>query len=247
MWVAILAAIGLESGAAAAEWPHHREIGRFVCRADFPLETVETLLADLQQLQADLTADLGLPAANEWIELYLFRDKPTYLGYMSKQFPGVPYRRALYMKSRGQGRVFAYLGPEVETDVRHECTHALLHAVLPMVPLWLDEGLAEYYEVPRANRKQDRSRPWNPGGTRRPLPTLVELEAKRDVSEMGLDEYHAAWTWAYFMLHGPAEARGELLQFLEDIRAQTPPGQLSVRLRTRLPDLDDRYAAFRRG
>jgi hypothetical protein len=43
--------------------------------------------------------------------------------------------------------VFAYRGEDFETDLRHECTHALLNAALPVVPLWLDEGLAEYFEV----------------------------------------------------------------------------------------------------
>ena len=31
----------------------------------------------------------------------------------------------------------SYRGKDFETDVRHECTHALLNASLPMVPLWL--------------------------------------------------------------------------------------------------------------
>ena len=35
---------------------------------------------------------------------------------------------------------------QFEADLRHECTHALLHAALPYVPLWLDEGLASLYE-----------------------------------------------------------------------------------------------------
>ena len=46
----------------------------------------------------------------------------------------------------------AYRNPEFGNDLRHECTHALLHAVLPAVPLWLDEGLAKYFEVQRASR-----------------------------------------------------------------------------------------------
>ena len=39
----------------------------------------------------------------------------------------------------------------VRTDLRHELTHALLHGVLQDVPLWLDEGLAVYFELPPAN------------------------------------------------------------------------------------------------
>ena len=43
---------------------------------------------------------------------------------------------------------------ELAVDLRHETTHAVLHGLLPMVPLWLDEGLAEYFEAPEANRLQ---------------------------------------------------------------------------------------------
>ncbi|GIT30210.1 MAG: hypothetical protein Ct9H300mP1_22560 [Planctomycetaceae bacterium] len=32
-------------------------------------------------------------------------------------------------------------------DLRHEFTHGVLHSSLKRVPLWLDEGLAEYFEV----------------------------------------------------------------------------------------------------
>ena len=43
-------------------------------------------------------------------------------------------------------------GPDEQSeadDLRHEMTHAYLHAVVPNVPLWLDEGLAKYFELPR--------------------------------------------------------------------------------------------------
>ena len=44
--------------------------------------------------------------------------------------------------------VYTYWGDRIQQDLRHELTHALLHSVLKDVPLWLDEGLAEYFEMP---------------------------------------------------------------------------------------------------
>ena len=44
--------------------------------------------------------------------------------------------------------VYTYWGNRIQQDLRHELTHAILHSVLKDVPLWLDEGLAEYFEVP---------------------------------------------------------------------------------------------------
>ena len=124
-------------------WVDSRTLGPFVCRADFHLDGSEALFADLHQLESDLVEHLGLRPARESIELYFFRDERSYRRYLARHLPQVPYRRALYVNTGGAGMVFAYRSKEFAVDVRHECTHALLHASLPMVPLWLDEGLAE--------------------------------------------------------------------------------------------------------
>ena len=44
--------------------------------------------------------------------------------------------------------VYAQGGDRLADDLRHEMTHAYLHSVVPDVPLWLDEGLAKYFELP---------------------------------------------------------------------------------------------------
>ena len=41
---------------------------------------------------------------------------------------------------------------------------------------------------------------------------------------MDRSDYRAAWAWVHFMLHGPVEARDELVRFLADIRLGTPLG-----------------------
>ena len=116
--------------------------------------------------------------------------------------------------------------------MRHECTHGLLHSVLPMVPLWLDEGLAEYFEVPEDQRSFGNPHlRWTRLDARmNHVPPLVQLEAKRDLSQMSSTDYRHAWAWTHFMLHGPPEARQELVDFLADIARNNPPGLLSDRL-----------------
>ena len=44
--------------------------------------------------------------------------------------------------------VYTFWSDHLRQDLRHELTHALLNGVTKEVPLWLDEGLAEYYELP---------------------------------------------------------------------------------------------------
>jgi hypothetical protein len=228
----------------AQSWDQ-RTAGPFVARADFSLDECSGLLGELNQIQNELVRVLGLPQPRETVELILFRDEARYRALVRQRFPNVPYRRALFIKGSGSGAVYAFRGPELPVDLRHEATHGLLHATLPMVPLWLDEGLAEYFEVQYDERASGNPHQaalkWNLrlGMT----PHLAKLEAKRDVAEMSASDYRDAWAWVHFMLHGPSEAHQELVQFLGDIRAGTPPGQLSQRLERRLPGLEKRLVA----
>ncbi len=228
----------------AAGWADQRSNHTLICRANFSLAGYEPLLGELGQVQNGLHELLQIEPPKEPIELYLFKDKRSYQQYLQQRFPQVPDRRALFIKGAGPGKVFVYRSDELPIDVRHESTHALLHATLPLVPLWLDEGLAEYFEVPpkeRTNRKKYLSE------LRRNLligraPRLEVLESRRDLNQMSAADYRDAWAWVHFMLHGPPEARQELIAYLADIQAGTPPGYLSQRLAARLPNLDKRLA-----
>jgi hypothetical protein len=234
----------LPASAPAADWPDARIVGPIICRADFPLSGIEGELRDLTRLQKDLTDALGIPAAKEPIELYLFHDRDTYARYLKRYLPSVPFRKAIYVKGQGPGRVFAYWSRQLEVDLRHEYAHALLHASLPMVPLWLDEGLASYFEVPAPRRAFDHphlasvQRSARLGWT----PRIEALEKKADLKDMGAAEYRDSWAWVHFMLHGSAGAREELAAFLADIHGSNPPGVLSNRLRRRVPDVQRRFA-----
>lgn len=238
--------VGFSRAFSEESWRDGRVAGPFVCRADFPLDDMEGLFDDLARLQQDLVRQLGIRPAGETIELYLFDDRGSYRRYLSRNYPQVPYRRALYVKSGNVGKVFAYRSRQFAVDIRHECTHALLHAVLPMVPLWLDEGLAEYFEAPPSERRFDNPHlsPVRWSARLGMTPSMIEkLERLGDLNDMGGSEYRTAWAWTHFMLHGPTEAHEELVGFLADIQAQTPPGSLSDRLKRRLPNLERRFAA----
>lgn len=243
-WLGVAAALFAPRRLLAGGWVDQRANNTFYCRANFSLRDHEPLLLELSRLQTDVKQTLAIAAPREPIELYLFKDKRSYQDYLKLRFPEAPDRRALFIKGAGPGQVFVYRSDELAVDVRHESTHALLHASLPMVPLWLDEGIAEYFEVPAEERtfrkKYVSSLRWNLRFGK--APRLLALEAKRDVEEMTASDYRDAWSWVHFMLHGPPEAREELLDFLRDIQAGAAPGRLSERLQRRLPDLDERWS-----
>jgi hypothetical protein len=245
-WLAGGALFLLTLGGALAEnrWPDERDAGQFRCRADFPLAPQQPLLDELTQLTIDLRTKVGIAPPREEVYFFLFQSKETYQTYMKEWFPRVPYRRALFIKGRGPGMVFAFKGTDFEIDVRHECTHALLHTWLPKVPLWLDEGLAEYFEVARDQRvRQNPHHAVVETAVRvGQLPRLEELEPLDNLDEMGRDEYRDAWAWVHFMLHGPREAQDELTRYLGELHSGSEPGKLSERLRRRMPDLNRRLA-----
>jgi len=244
MTASLVLAVSLPAGAQVAHWPDEFQAGQFLCHADFPLAEYQPLLGSMPALEEDLTRLLGLQPARDVIHVFLFHNKSTYQGYVKQYFPEAPSRKALFIKDRGLGMVFAYDGEDFQVDLRHECTHALLNAALPVTPLWLDEGLAEYFEVEAAQRAAGHPNfkyvKWNSylGQTA----GLEELEQIREVSQMTRTRYRQAWTWVHFLLHGPPEAREELRRYLADLQALTPPGLLSRRLRHRLPGLDTCFA-----
>ncbi len=225
---------------AEPRWPDERAALPFVLHADFSLDGQRGLVDQMARLQQDLNSTLGVQPSRENIHLFLFQHRSTYQEYIKQHFVDLPYRRALFIKERGPGMVFAYRHDDFETDVRHESTHALLHGALPMVPLWLDEGLAEYFEVPAPKRAYDNDHLGKMRWYARfgQIPKIERLEQIETLNGMGQTEYREAWALVHFMIHGPPEAGEELRAYLADIQAHAPPGILSQRLRRRIPDLD---------
>jgi len=236
--------IGLPAKCEAAQWADTKIAGPFVIRADFSLENYNPLIHQLIQLQDDLIHTLDIPPARERISVYLFHSSYSYRRFLETNFPKVSYRRALYIKTQNNpGIVLAYRSSNLPVDLRHECTHALLHAVLPLVPLWLDEGLAEYFEVPPLDRESKNPHmlgiKW--GVQLGFYEELHDLEQLQDFDKMTKSAYRSAWAWIHFILHSPANLRLELTQFLAQIRSNNPPGLLSHRLTHQIPHLDTAF------
>jgi hypothetical protein len=243
-----LAAAALQSGGARCRaaspqaWLDRNSYGPFDVVAEFPLATLQSTFDELGRLEHELQRTLGLPPAQQHVEVFLLATEESHRAILTQLFPRVPYRRALYVQRDRRAAVYAFHHPELSIDLRHECTHALLHANLAMVPLWLDEGLAEYFEIPESGRAFDHPHlaalKWNLRLGM--LRTVESLEAVEDLADMGGVEYRFAWAWIHFMLHGPVAAHRTLVQFVSDTYRGAPPGRLSQRLRTAVPDLDDR-------
>jgi Protein of unknown function (DUF1570) len=212
---------------------HQFPIGQLVFHTDFELPADHRLVRELALERDDVYRTLGLAGSNEPIEVYLFRDAERYQEYLKRSFPNVPQRRAFFLETDTRLAVYAHWSDRVAEDLRHEVSHGYLHASVPRLPLWLDEGLAEYFEVPRGL-----------GGLNRPhvdllsdmrehdhwQPNLPRLEKLTDAAQMDQSDYAESWAWVYFFLNSPPERREILTNYLADLRTRGANVPLSMRL-----------------
>jgi hypothetical protein len=228
----------------AAPSKRQLRVSQFLFLSDFELQADLPLFEDLERLRERVAKDLELPPANSVIYVYLFQDRERYDRYMKAKYPELPERRAFFVRqARYPGGpeellVYTYWGERVSQDLRHELTHALLHSVLKDVPLWLDEGLAEFYEEP-AEWKGVNYRHLEQLRRGEFKTDLARLEQLSQVKDMKPAEYREAWAWVHWMLQGDETARDVLLGYLQQLRTNPNPGPLSARLAAEVADPAD--------
>lgn len=221
-------------------------VSQYVFYSDVEIKRDLPIFRELADLREQVYKELQLPGNDSLIHVYLFGDKERYERFIQAKYPGLPDRRAFFIaqESRLPGSneeerlVFTFWSDRIRQDLRHELTHALLHSVLKNVPLWLDEGLAEYFELPPAwnGLNATHVRVMRDKGVR---PDLARLEQLSEVKQMDSDRYREAWAWVYLMLRGSPEAKEVLLAYLQQLRTKPNPGPLQPRLAAAVPSLDD--------
>ncbi len=223
-------------------------VSQFLFSADFALRKDLPLFKELEALRDQIYRELQLPAANTVVQVYLFEDRERYERFMRSKYPDLPKRRAFFVaQPRSVGGedllVYTYWGDRIQQDLRHELTHALLHSVLKDVPLWLDEGLAEFYEMPASwkGTNYQHLEAIRRGGFQ---PNLARLEQLSKVEQMAPPEYREAWAWVHLMLRGKPEAKTVLLNYLQQLRTNPNPGPLGPRLATVYPSLEEALGQY---
>ncbi len=222
-------------------------IAPYVFLSDWEIKRDQPLFKELAQLRDQVQKELLLPPGDAIVQVYLFETKERYELYMKEKYPDLPPRRAFFVAqphSMGGTEdllVYTYWGERIRQDLRHELTHGLLHSVIKDVPLWLDEGLAEYFELPPEQHGV------NPDHVRKLLRPgegsyklgLARLEGLDKVAQMNPAEYREAWAWVHLMLHSRPEARTVLLSYLQQLRGKRHPGALEPKLARVYPALEE--------
>jgi hypothetical protein len=218
---------------AAATRSHELTAGQLRFVSDFQLTADHRLVRELTAERQEVSQTLGLPATNEPIVVYLFSDAEKYRHFLSRYFPSVPSRRAFFVETDTSLAVYAHWSDRVAEDLRHEVAHGYLHAAAPGLPLWLDEGLAEFFEVPRGRDGLNRPHVdllsdmtehenWQPN--------LARLEQLTDGAQMEQIDYAEAWAWVFFLLHAEPRKRELLTDYVADVSSRGRIEPLSTRL-----------------
>lgn len=214
---------------AVAEFREPVRAGQLVIHANFHLPAGHRMVSELTSERQLICDRLQIPAGAEPIQVYLFAEEADYRTHVAAQYPEFPARRAIFVETDVQLTVYAHWSDRVAEDLRHEVAHGYLHSTVPNLPLWLDEGLAEYFEVGRGKRglngshveylrAQQAAAAWQPN--------LARLEQLTDAAAMNQGDYAEAWLWVHYLLESPA-APPLLPGYLKALRAGEQAATLS--------------------
>ena len=181
------------------------EAGQLLIHSNFYIPSKHRLVEELIARRRDISDQLLLPSSNEPINVFVFQTEDDYVDYMYREHPEFPNRRAFFVKNDTELRIYAWWGKRVGEDLRHEVTHGYLHSVVPNLPLWLDEGLAEFYETPRGSHGLNKSHVFLLNESFRRgewQPDLSRLESLENPTEMSQIHYAESWLWVHLLLEG---------------------------------------------
>lgn len=236
---------GRLASAEPRQWPVEFKSGRYEIHADFDVSNQAGMLQEFSALSGDIEDVLGISLGEKPVHVVLFESATEYRRYMSAYFPDLPQRRAIFLQDRGPGMLFAHWHVDVATDLRHEITHALLNDGPEPLPLWLDEGLAEYFEAARWER-YDRNAHLSDVVQRASqglVPSLKQLEDVSDFLQFKQTHYRDSWSWVHFLIHRSASTRRLLAKYLREHRSGSTQPAISRQLHQACNDFTQEYQA----
>jgi hypothetical protein len=241
--IAALVVCAAAGGCASWQWRTQRvglpdrftlALDQLTIHSNFELPSHHRLLQEINAERVDVSSKLNLPVSDERIQVYLFKDAEQFSDFIRQKYPNFPDRRAFFVESDTRLAVYAYWGDRAAEDLRHEVCHGYLHSVVQNLPLWIDEGLAEYHEVPRGTHgfhpqhiaelnKLAKEGRWKPD--------IRRLEEFRSPAEMTETDYAESWAWMHWLLETEPARRALFQEYLADLRRTGAPMPLSLYLR----------------
>ena len=216
------ATVGSPRGESLVPTRYIARTGPYEVATNFPLATTDPVMNGLKSLGQEVEASLGISvdAGENPVKVYILSDRAAFIHFLTIYYPELPQRRAFFLAQGSQRVVYTYRGDHLAIDLRHEATHALLNLAVGDLPIWLDEGLGEYFEVPPESRGlnnehyqklvQEREQGWRPD--------LSRLEQMATVRDLAPRDYRESWLWVHSLLNGSPASRAALMDYLADRR-----------------------------
>jgi len=109
----------------------------------------DQLSADVQQIYGILSKDLGLDHLRQvFINLRIIETQTDFQKYKNKVAPQVRTKTGFYSSKNNEAVVFQGNNTErMRAVIRHESSHVITAGLYGYTPVWLNEGLAEYFET----------------------------------------------------------------------------------------------------
>lgn len=227
MWVILPCSLVFSTEGLCQRWVTQEKIDKLEIFGEVKLNA-DVIQRQLNSVRTELKSRLQIDGSDATVQVVVFSSRNSYRSYIGQQIPEAANRRAIFYKNGDLYQIYTFRHADLLTDLRHEYTHALLHQSLPFVPLWIDEGLAEYFEeLPAERSGSSRLRAmrwkcrtgWKPG--------LPALERIPDAASMDSDDYRNSWAWVHYLIHESDASRSQLTGYLAAISAGEAPGQFS--------------------
>ncbi len=233
----------------------------FVAFTDARATEAQKALKEFEEIR--LTFQAAFPAVQvdpkDPVVVFVHRDQASMKELLPEEFEGPnPKLPSGYFMSRGD-RNYALLRLDARHQseqpyhvVYHEFTHGILHRNFRGIPVWLDEGLAEYYGETRI--QSDKVLIGNPsrgsleilrGGGLLPLERLLRVTQRspeyREGDKTGMF-YAEAWALTHFLLMEEGQVRAD--HFRRYLEAQVEEPDPVAAARRAWGDLEAFQSAF---
>ena len=225
--------------------------GQLEITGEAPMNDFLPLMDELQATMGDMQDILGLSELSAPTRIHIYTSNYELEKAIRQRSRLAPYRRAYFFDDDKKKEMVILVKHTdyIAYDLRHECTHAFLHSHCPDAPLWLDEGLAEYFEPSRTEQgyqprhinrlmRMVNTSKWRPNLTR-----LDKLD-KSVVFDLTVEQYAESWLWAHFLINYSDQSRLLLKSWLKDYENLETPPPLSDQIRKLYPDCENRVYEY---
>jgi Tfp pilus assembly protein PilF len=220
----------------AAPW-HRVTTPHFLLVGDVPARTLRGLAVDLEALESLLGAlNPDQSVLSPRAQVIVFANQATFARYAPLVAGDRPAPVSGFFLSHPHGDfvvVSAAAEPDVHRVLYHEVLHRFVRHHLPEAPLWLNEGLAEFYST----LEVESGEAWVgrqvvdhvvrlQRGPRRPLGELLEISADAHAEEDTVREsafYAESWALVHHLLVNEGGGRAALARYAGRLRAGEDP------------------------